>query len=120
VAVDPAVPCLRCDLCRDGHPNLCRRIVFAGHGATDGGLRRFLTWPTERLVPLPSALSTADGAMLEPLGVAVHAADLGHVRLGASVAVLGCGPIGLLLIQVARAAGAARVLATDPLPHRRT
>lgn len=119
VAIDPAVPCHRCDLCRAGHPNLCRDIVFAGHGVRDGGLQRYLAWPSDRLFPLPDALSDADGAMLEPLGVAVHAVDLGHVRLGAAVAVVGCGPIGLLLIQVARAAGAARVVACEPLAHRR-
>lgn len=119
VAVDPAIPCHRCDLCLQGHPNLCRAIVFAGHADRDGGLQRYLAWPTARLYPLPEALSDADGAMLEPLGVAVHAVDLGHIPLGGSVAVIGCGPIGLLLIQVARAAGAARVLAADPLAHRR-
>ena len=119
VAVDPAIPCHRCDLCLQGHPNLCRAIVFSGQGSCDGGLQRYLVWPTERLHPLPEGLSDADGAMLEPLGVAVHTVDLGHIPLGGSVAVIGCGPIGLLLIQVARAAGAARVLAADPLAHRR-
>ena len=119
VAVDPAIPCHRCDLCLRGHPNLCRALVFAGHATRDGGLQRYLAWPTARLHPLPETLSDADGAMLEPLGVAVHAVDLGHIPLGGSVAVIGCGPIGLLLIQVARAAGAARVLAADPLAHRR-
>ena len=59
------------------------------------------------------------GAMLEPLGVAIYAVDLGHVHLGAEVAVIGCGPIGLLLVQVARAAGARVVLAVEPLAHRR-
>jgi L-iditol 2-dehydrogenase len=119
VAVDPAVPCHHCDLCRLGHPNLCREMTFAGHATCDGGFQRYLAWPTARLHPLPEALDDAGGAMLEPLGVAIHATDLGHIRLGASVAVIGCGPIGLLLTQVVRAAGAARVLAADPLPHRR-
>jgi L-iditol 2-dehydrogenase len=119
VAVDPAIPCHRCDLCLRGHPNLCRALHFAGHATRDGGLQRYLAWPTARLHPLPDQLSDADGAMLEPLGVAVHAVDLGHIPLGGSVAVIGCGPIGLLLVQVARAAGAARVLAADPLAHRR-
>jgi L-iditol 2-dehydrogenase len=120
VAVDPAIPCHRCDLCLRGHPNLCRALFFAGHATRDGGLQRYLAWPTARLHPLPEKLSDADGAMLEPLGVAVHAADLGHIPLGGSVAVIGCGPIGLLMVQVARAAGAARVLAADPLVHRRS
>lgn len=119
VAVDPAIPCGSCDICRDGHRNLCVRIRFAGHGTQDGALREWLAWPTELLHPLPDGFTDADGAMLEPLGVAIHAVDLGHVRLGASVGVFGCGPIGLLLIQAARAAGAATVVAVDPLPHRR-
>jgi L-iditol 2-dehydrogenase len=56
--------------------------------------------------------------MLEPLGVAIHAVDLAHIRPGMSVGVMGCGPIGLLIQQVARAAGATQIIATDPLPHR--
>src|SRR6185312_14257702 len=73
---------------------------------------------TELLHPLPDGFTAADGAMLEPLGVAIHAVDLGHLRVGASVGVFGCGPIGLFLVQVVRAAGAAAVVAVDPLPHR--
>jgi L-iditol 2-dehydrogenase len=56
--------------------------------------------------------------MLEPLGVAIHAVDLAHLRPGMSVGVFGCGPIGLLVLQMARLAGAARVYVTEPLPHR--
>jgi L-iditol 2-dehydrogenase len=55
---------------------------------------------------------------LEPLGVAIHAVDLGHLRPGATVGVFGCGPVGLLVLQVARVAGASNVLVTDKLPHR--
>jgi L-iditol 2-dehydrogenase len=56
--------------------------------------------------------------MLEPLGIAIHAVDLGHIKPGMSVGVFGCGPIGLLILQVARAAGATPLFATDPLLHR--
>jgi L-iditol 2-dehydrogenase len=119
VAVDPAMPCGECELCLEGHRNLCLRIRFAGHGRQDGALREYVAWPTELLHPLPEGLTAADGAMLEPLGVAIHAADLGHLRVGMTVGVFGCGPIGLLLIQVARAAGASTIVAVDPLPHRR-
>ena len=119
VAVDPAIPCRTCALCREGHPNLCPAIGFAGHGTRDGGLREFLAWPTDLLYPLPESVSDADGALLEPLGVAIHAMDLAHLRVGGTVAVIGCGPIGLLLIQAVRAAGVTRVIAADPLAHRR-
>ena len=119
VAIDPAIWCGTCRSCRDGYRNLCTRIRFAGHGGQDGAMREYLTWPSHLLPPLPDALTDPDGAVLEPLGVAIHALDLGHVRLGASVMVVGCGPIGLLLIQVLRAAGAGRVVAVEPLAHRR-
>jgi L-iditol 2-dehydrogenase len=113
VAVDPAVACGRCLLCLEGHPNLCPGVRFAGYGSDDGALREWMAWPDHALVPLPAAFTAVDGAMLEPLGVAIHAVDLAHVRPGASVGVFGCGPIGLFCLQVARAAGAGRLVATD-------
>jgi L-iditol 2-dehydrogenase len=118
VAVDPALPCGRCETCREGYANLCPSVRFAGHGGLDGGLREYVAWPTDALFPLPDGLSDADGALLEPLGVGLHSMDLGHVRVGGTVAVIGCGPIGLLLVRLARLAGAATVLAVEPLPHR--
>ena len=119
VAIDPAVPCEGCRQCRDGYRNLCPGVRFAGHGSLDGGMREFLSWPTALLHRLPDRLTDSDGALLEPLGVAAHAVDLGHLRLGGSAAVVGCGPVGLLLIRLLRLAGAARVIAFDPLSHRR-
>jgi L-iditol 2-dehydrogenase len=119
VAIDPAIPCERCRACRDGYRNLCYNIVFSGHGDTDGMMREFMPWPSHLLYPLPDALSDTGGALLEPLGVALWALDLGHVPFDASVAVVGCGPIGLLLIQVLRAVGVSRIVAVEPLAHRR-
>ena len=119
VAIDPAIACGTCRACRDGYANLCYRIRFAGHGETDGMMREFMTWPTELLYPLPDGVSDADGALLEPLGVALHSVDLGHLRFGGTASVVGCGPIGLLLIAVLKAAGASSVLAIEPLAHRR-
>jgi L-iditol 2-dehydrogenase len=118
VAIDPANPCGRCEQCLAGDRNLCPAVTFSGHGNTDGSLRQYLAWPDHLLHPLPDALSDSDGAMLEPLGVALHAVDLGHVRPAATIAVIGAGPIGLCLVQLARASAAARVLAVDPLAHR--
>ena len=119
VAIDPAIPDETCRACRDGYRNLCHRIRFSGHGETDGMLRETMAWPSRLLHPLPDRVSDADGAMLEPLGVAIHSADLGHLPLAGTASVIGCGPIGLLLIGLLKAAGARSVLAVEPLAHRR-
>jgi L-iditol 2-dehydrogenase len=119
VAIDPAIADGTCPACRDGYPNLCYRIRFAGHGETDGMMRELMTWPSELLYPLPDGVSDADGALLEPLGVAIHSVDLGHLPFAGTASVVGCGPIGLLLIAVLKAAGARSVLAVEPLAHRR-
>jgi L-iditol 2-dehydrogenase len=118
VAVDPAIPCEQCEQCRKGNFNLCPQMIFAGHGSQDGALRESMAWPTRCLHPLPDALSDADGAMLEPLGVALYALDLSKLQSGMSVGVFGCGPIGLLIVQLARLSGAAQIIATDKLIHR--
>ena len=118
VALDPAVPCGACAVCLAGLPHLCPNLSFAGHGSTDGALRSLLAWPERLAHALPDGLSDVEAALLEPLGVALHALDLGHVRSGTSAGVFGCGPIGLLVIQALRAAGVETVVATDPLAHR--
>jgi L-iditol 2-dehydrogenase len=119
VAVDPAIPCMVCERCREGNHNLCPFVRFAGHGVTDGGLREYLAWPTALLHLVPDSFADTTVALLEPLGVALHAYDLGHVGFASSVAVVGCGPIGLMVVQVARAGGAKSLVAVEPLPHRR-
>jgi L-iditol 2-dehydrogenase len=119
VAVDPAIACRSCELCQAGHHNLCPTVRFAGHGTLDGALQEQLVWPDHLLFPLPDDLSDDAGALLEPLGVAIHAVGLGHVRPGSDVLVVGAGPIGVLAVQVARQSGAARVFVVEPLEHRR-
>jgi L-iditol 2-dehydrogenase len=118
VAVDPNIPCDTCEFCLAGYPNLCPDHYFAGHPPTDGALREYIAWPMKALIPIPDSISDEDAAVLEPLGVAIHTVDLGHIKPGMIVGVYGCGPIGLLTIQVARAAGASEIIATDVLPHR--
>jgi L-iditol 2-dehydrogenase len=118
VAIDPAIPCGHCEFCERGHPNLCENLLFAGHGVTDGALQEWMTWSEKSLFPIPDTISDAEGAMLEPLGVAIHTVDLGKVKAGMTVGVFGCGPIGLLILQMARLSGAAKIIATDKLPHR--
>ena len=118
VAVDPAVPCRSCEPCTSGAVNLCLRTKFAGHGRTDGALREYLAWPDPELYPLPDDVDDRVVALVEPLAVAIHGVDLGRLALGATVGVIGCGPIGLLVVALARMAGAATVIATDPSRRR--
>ena len=118
VAVDPAIPCLKCEYCLTGNPNLCPSVRFAGSFGVDGALQEFVSWPNRCLVPLPPGMSDNDGAMLESLGIGIHAVDLGKIRTGMTVGIFGCGPIGIMTLMVARAAGATEVLVTEPLSHR--
>jgi len=119
VAVEPARPCGRCEWCAQGHPNLCPHVRFAGSPPDQhGALAEFFAAPPTCLFPLPPGMKAAEGALLEPLGVAIHALDLARIRAMDTVLVLGAGAIGLLMLQVARLAGAAEVFAVDPLPDR--
>jgi L-iditol 2-dehydrogenase len=118
VAIDPAISCGTCEFCREGNPNFCLNLRFAGDGNFDGGFSEYVTWPERCLVPLPDPVSDAEGALLEPLGIALHSVNLAHLRPGMRVGVFGCGTIGLLIIQLARLSGAVQIIATDMLPHR--
>ncbi len=118
VAIDPAIPCGHCEFCGHGHPNLCANLIFAGHGRHDGALREWMAWSEKSLFPIPDSISDEDGAMLEPLGIAIHTVDLGKLKAGMTAGVFGCGPIGLLILQIAKLSGAANVIATDKLAHR--
>lgn len=118
VAVDPAWTCGDCAECRRGHPNLCRQQRFCGLWPNDGSLRQWMRVPARFCHPVPDSISDEEAALLEPLGVSLHATNLARIRVGDSVAVLGAGPIGLCLIQLARLAGAGTVYVTEKLPWR--
>ena len=118
VAVDPATPCWHCEFCEAGHPNLCRRLHFCGLWPDDGALQEQMIVHARSCFPVPDSISDAGAALLEPLGVALHAIDLGKLQVARSVAVLGCGPIGLLIIRLARLSGADPIYAFDCFPWR--
>lgn len=119
VAVDPNKACGHCEWCREGHPNLCPNVEFIGAPPFDGAMTQRIWAPKSQLVALPAEFDALDAVMLEPLGVAIHAVRLAKPAMLERVAMLGCGPIGLLIMQVLKAAGAGEIFACDPLPHRR-
>jgi L-iditol 2-dehydrogenase len=118
-AVEPGRSCGHCESCLEGHPNLCPTVLFCGSVPVDGALRERMLYPASLLFPLLEAISDAEGAALEPLGIGLHALSLARVDPGRTVAVLGGGSIGLMLAMLCRAAGAAEIIVTEPVPHRR-
>ena len=119
VAVDPNGACGQCEWCREGYGNLCPNVEFIGAPPYDGAMASQIWVAKKQVVPLPETMTPLDAAMLEPLGVAIHAVDLAKPRLMEPVALLGAGPIGLLILQVLKAAGAGPVDVVEPLEHRR-
>jgi L-iditol 2-dehydrogenase len=118
VAVDPAQPCWRCEMCEQGHPNLCVNLHFCGNYPDHGSLRQWLHMPARGCFPLPDSIDDITGALLEPLGVAVHSVDLACIRVRYSVAILGAGTIGLTILQLVKLSGADPIFVSDKFPWR--
>ena len=118
VAVEPAVCCTKCEWCLRGDTNLCPEVRFSGTPPVDGALRRCMAHPAEFMAVLPESISDDAAAMLEPLAIGVHVLDLARPRLEQSAAVVGCGPVGLSILQAARAAGVGRLMVLDRLKWR--
>ncbi len=119
VAVEPAVSCGQCEACQQGNPNLCPDARFCGAPPVDGAFAEYIVMPAPNCFPLPQELGAVEGALLEPLGIALHSVDLAQLKPGQTVAVLGAGPIGLLTAAVARAVSAGAVYVSEPLAYRR-
>ncbi len=112
VTIEPQVFCGRCYPCRHGKYNLCEELKVMGFQTT-GTASEFFAVDAAKVTPIPETMSYEEGAMLEPLAVAVHAArQMGDVT-GLDVAVIGAGPIGNLVAQAAKGLGARRVMITD-------
>lgn len=113
VALEPGIPCRRCSACKGGKYNLCERMIFAATPPYDGTLARFYKLPADLCYELPEHVSLEEGAVVEPLSVAVHIVRQSGVAPGDSVVVFGAGPVGLLCLAVARAFGAAKTVTVD-------
>jgi len=118
VAVEPAISCGHCEFCLAGHPNICENILFCSTPPTPGALQEYMVHPADLVFPLPDSIDNDEGAVLEPLGIALHTVGLAKLHPGDTVAILGCGPVGLLTLQVARISGARAAYVTDLVPER--
>jgi 2-desacetyl-2-hydroxyethyl bacteriochlorophyllide A dehydrogenase len=109
VTGDPNIACGRCPECQRGRVNLCRNLTAIGIHR-NGGFADYVTLPETQAFALPATLPPHHGAFCEPLACCLHGVDLAGITPGASVIVIGGGVIGLLVVQLARLAGATTVL----------
>lgn len=109
VTGDPNIVCGRCPHCQAGRINLCRNLSAIGIHR-DGGLAEYVLVPQRQAHALPLSLKATHGAFCEPIACCLHGVDIANIQAGSSVVVLGGGVIGLLTVQLARLAGATRVL----------
>ncbi len=119
VAVEPTWPCGKCDMCRKGLVNLCRNVVFPSFPQRDGALGEYIACPAHAVEPLPDSVSYVEGALMEPLGVGMHAVRLSGVGPGDRIAVLGAGTIGMCTLLVAVAEGVGQFAVVEPIEGRR-
>ena len=117
VTIEPQVFCGECYPCTHGKYNLCESLKVMGFQTT-GTASEYFAVDASKVTPLPEGLTYNEGAMIEPLAVTVHAAKRFPELAGARVAVLGAGPIGILLAQSCKALGASKVMITDVSDYR--
>lgn len=112
VTIEPQVYCGNCYPCRHGKYNLCEELKVMGFQTT-GTASEFFAADASKVTPIPDEMSFEEGAMVEPLAVAVHGIKQAGDVNGMNIAVIGAGPIGNLVAQAARGMGAAKVMVTD-------
>ena len=112
VAVIPLIPCLKCDYCQIGEYAQCDDYDYLG-SRSNGGFAEYVKAPACNLVVVPENVGLIEGALTEPAAVALHALRRTGVDAGDKVAILGAGPIGLMLAQWAKIMGAGRIFLVD-------
>lgn len=118
VCVDPNKLCGTCLFCRSGAGHFCRNMV--GIGTTvNGGFAEYCALPASQAYRIPENLPYEAAAMTEPVSCCIHGIDLCSIKCGSTVVVIGCGMIGMLMLQLARLSGAARLIAVEPIEEKR-
>lgn len=118
VTVNPCLLCGTCRWCRRGQPNYCAKLASVGL-SRDGGLAPFVAVPAYGCHPLPPEVDDFQGASVEPLAVVLHACRRARLSAGDRVALIGAGPVGLLLLQVLKSKGTGWVAVIEPRAERR-
>jgi L-iditol 2-dehydrogenase len=118
VVIEPGIPCMRCELCKRGRYNLCRDVVFMSAPPINGTFAEYAAVKADYVFPVPDSVSDEEAAFIEPISVAIQACRRAKLEAGATVAIVGAGPIGLVIFLVARAFGAGKSFLIDTQPRR--
>jgi L-iditol 2-dehydrogenase len=119
VAIEPAMPCRKCDQCLAGRPHTCRNLKFLGcPGQAEGSLSEYIVMPETSCFRIPESMSYDEAAISEPLAIGVYAVRESVPMQGARVGILGFGPIGMSVLLPAQAMGAERIYVTDKIGER--
>lgn len=119
VALEPGVPCGKCEHCLSGKYNLCQNVIFmAAPPFKTGALHKYVAHPEAFTFKLPDGMSTVEGAMIEPLAVGIHASNRAQVEPGKSVIILGSGCIGLMTLLACQNRGASNITVVDLFENR--
>lgn len=113
VAIEPGIPCGKCEFCKSGKYNLCPDVVFLATPPVQGCNMEYIAYPENMCFKLPDNVSTLEGAMIEPLSVGVHAANQGEICEEDEVLILGAGCIGLVTLLACKARGAKSITVAD-------
>lgn len=122
VAANPIISCGYCDYCKQGRTNFCKNAISlggAGERVIDGGFQEFTIAPERNLEKLNESVSFAEAAFAEPLACAVRGINRLQINPGAEVLLIGAGPMGLLLLQLLKKQGAAKVFVSELVEKRR-
>jgi L-iditol 2-dehydrogenase len=118
VTVEPNIVCGGCYNCLHGRHNICLNLKVIGCVGYNGAFAEYIVVPKDKVIKLPEGISYDEAALIEPTAVAVHAVKKAEQRVGDRVVILGAGPIGLLVMQVAKISGAGEVIITDLLDYK--
>lgn len=118
VALEPGVPCGKCEACLTGKYNLCPDVRFMAIPGYDGAFTEYVAYPEQWAFKLPKNVGTIEGGLIEPLAVGFHAVFQSGIKAGQSAVVLGAGCIGLVTVMVLKMMGISEIYVVDVIAKR--
>ena len=118
VGIFPLIPCGECEPCRKKQYEMCRHYSYLG-SRTNGGFAEYVIMHEKQLYTFSDDLSFIEAAMAEPVSCCLHGIDLCHIKSGDTVLVIGGGPIGMIMLQLAKNEGATKLILSEPVEEKR-